>query len=76
MNYSENVLEQLMTRSERDKSNLLEAAVDYCVEHDLDEADFLQSLDENTRLMLRKSAIDHRKVRGVFRTSSHALEWT
>lgn len=63
MTYSEQILEELVAIARRDNSNLFEAAADYCESHDLDQVEFISSLDDVVVQRLKMSAVDERKVR-------------
>lgn len=63
MSVSEKILEELLTLAERNGVGLFEAAADYCDEHDLDQSDFISTLDTATISMLKASAVKERKVR-------------
>ncbi len=63
MTYSEQILEELIAIARRDQSNLFEAAADYCEDHDLDQVEFIKSLDDVVVQRIKMSAMDERKVR-------------
>lgn len=63
MTYSEKILIELLAIAERDRSSLFEAAADYCAEHDLDQIEFIKSLDDVVVQRIKGSAISERKVR-------------
>lgn len=63
MGASEKILEELILVAQRNRTGLFEAASDYCDEHDLDQAEFIASLDGATIEMLKADAMKERKVR-------------
>lgn len=63
MTYSEKILFELLEICKRDQSSLFEAAADYCEEHDIDQTEFISSLDDVVIQRIRLSAVDERKVR-------------
>lgn len=63
MSTSEKILEELMLVAQRNRTGLFEAAADYCDEHDLDQDEFIASLDSATIEMLKADAMKERKVR-------------
>jgi hypothetical protein len=63
MTYSEQILEELIKIADENRSGLLEAASDYCVENDLDEVEFISGLDPFVILRLKEDAVSEGKVR-------------
>lgn len=63
MTYSEQILEELIRLAEANKTGLLEAASDYCVENDLDEFEFISGLDSFVITRLKEDAVSEGKVR-------------
>ena len=63
MNYSESVLKELITISESSKCSLFEAAAEYCESHEIDQEDFISSLDKNVIDRLKMSAVEQRMIR-------------
>ena len=61
--YSETVLQELVSLAQKNRCGLFEAASDYCEEHDIDQAEFISSLDKHAIEQLRVSAVQERKVR-------------
>lgn len=63
MSVSEKILEELIELARRNRTGLFEAAADYCDEHDLEQDDFISSLDAASIDMLKADALKERKVR-------------
>ena len=63
MSYSEKILEELMRIAEKNNTGLFEAASDYCEEHDLDQEEFIETLDPIIIQRLKEDAVRERKVR-------------
>ena len=63
MSYSENILAELVMVADKNKTGLFEAAADYCDDHDLDQDEFIATLDPIIIQRLREDAVRERKVR-------------
>lgn len=63
MNLSEKILEELINIATTNRTGLFEAAADYCDEHDLDQNEFIGTLDSATIEMIKADAVRERKVR-------------
>lgn len=63
MSLSEKILEEIIGIAHRNRTGLFEAAADYCEEHDLEQGEFIASLDNATIEMLKADAVKERKVR-------------
>lgn len=61
--FSENMLEELQKISEELRISLFEAAGEYCIQHDLDEYDFIKKLDQNAVEQIKASAMTTGAVR-------------
>lgn len=61
--YSERLINHLVQIAEELQVDLFEAAIIYCVENDLDEAEFVTQLDRDVVDRLRFSALEHSRVR-------------
>lgn len=66
-NQSEKILVELIKISDRLKCTLFDAALEFCVQTDLDIEDFIQYLDLQTVERLKKSAIESYLVRKDYR---------
>lgn len=73
MSYSEKILEELIRIAEKNKTGLFEAASDYCDEHDLDQEEFIDTLDPIIIQRLKEDAVKERKVRRCIQKPSKAL---
>lgn len=73
MSYSEKILEELMQRADRDNIGLFEAASDYCEEHDLDQEEFVDTLDPVIIQRLKEDAARERKIRRCVQKPSKTL---
>ncbi|USV41131.1 late-transcription coactivator [Xanthomonas phage BUDD] len=73
MSYSEKILEELMIRSKRDNIGLFEAASDYCEEHDLEQSEFVDTLDPVIIQRLKEDAARERKIRRCIQKPSRTL---
>lgn len=73
MSYSEKILEELVRIAEANRTGLLEAASDYCTEHDLEELEFIQGLDSYVIERLKLDAITEGKVRKCLQTKRNTL---
>ena len=63
MSYSEKILEELMRLADKNRTGLFEAAADYCDEHDIDQEEFIETLDPVIIQRLKADAISERRVR-------------
>lgn len=63
MSYSEKILEELMRLAEANRTGLFEAAADYCDDHDLDQEEFIETLDSVIIQRLKADAISERRIR-------------
>lgn len=63
MSVSEKILEDILTLARQNNTGLFEAAADYCDEHDLDQGEFISTLDGAAIEMLKADAMKERKVR-------------
>jgi hypothetical protein len=63
MSYSERILAELVTIADKNRTGLFEAAADYCEEHDLEQGEFIATLDPIIIQRLREDAVRERKVR-------------
>ena len=63
MSLSEKILEEIIAISLKNRTGIFEAAADYCVEHDLEQSDFIGNLDNTAIEMLKADAMSKRKVR-------------
>jgi hypothetical protein len=73
MSYSERILAELVQIANKNQTGLLEAAADYCIEHDLIETEFIDTLDSVVIQRLREDAVRERKVRRCVQKPSKTL---
>lgn len=73
MNYSEKILAELVLIAERNNTGLFEAASDYCEEHDLEQSEFIETLDPVIIQRLKEDAVRERKVRRCVQKPTTAL---
>lgn len=52
-----------MVIAKQNRTGLFEAAADYCDDHDLDQSEFISSLDSAAIEMIKADALKERKVR-------------
>lgn len=63
MNYSESVLKELIELAQTNQTSLFEAAAEYCESHEIDQSEFISSLDQNVIDRLKMSAVEERMIR-------------
>lgn len=73
MNYSEKILAELVTLAAKNRTSLFEAASDYCEEHDIEQEEFISSLDKVVIERLKADAINERKVRRCVQSPAATL---
>ena len=73
MNYSEKILAELISLAEKNNTGLFEAASDYCEQHDLDQVEFVETLDPVIILRLKEDAARERKIRKCVQKPSKTL---
>lgn len=73
MRASERILEELVNLAATNKIGLFEAAADYCDMHDLEQTDFISSLDPFVIERLKADAVSTRKVRRCVQRPSSTL---
>lgn len=73
MSYSENILAELVAISEKNRTGLFEAAASYCEDHDLDQVEFVSTLDPIIVHRLREDAVRERRVRQCVQKPSPTL---
>lgn len=65
MNFSENLLTEIMRISKEKSLNLVEALSEFCEENDYPPEDIIKKLDRNVCDLLKAVAAKHRMVRRV-----------
>lgn len=73
MSYSEKILAELVSIADKNHTGLFEAAADYCDEHDLDQVEFIATLDPIIIQRLREDAVRERKIRRCVQKPSKTL---
>ena len=73
MKYSEEILIELVRLAKANDTGLFEAASDYCELHDIDQADFVATLDPVIIQRLREDAAQERKIRRCVQKPTRTL---
>lgn len=73
MSYSEKILEELVRIADENGSGLFEAASDYCELHDLEQEEFVATLDPIIIQRLKEDAARERKIRRCVQKPSKTL---
>jgi hypothetical protein len=73
MNYSEQILIELHALAKKNGCGMFEAASDYCRDNDLDQDDFIKTLDKNVIEQLKLDAVNTRRVRRCIQSPAASL---